>query len=88
MSWDDFGDLSAAGSSRSPGRREEISRAESQSQIQRTLRPFGPTTLLHLHPAKGVKCYLVWFFGDILFYRSLNFTPISFEIISEGICRF
>lgn len=70
MSWDDFGDLSAAGSSRSPGRRAEISRRETQSQIQRTLRPFGPTTLLHLHPAKGAKCYLffsLYFTGPILY---------------------
>ena len=73
MSWDDFGDLSSAGSSRSAGRREDISRTETQSQIERTLRLFGPTALLRLHPAQGAKCYLISYFSDTLFYRSLNF---------------
>lgn len=53
MSWDDVADLGAAGEGRSPGGREEKSRGATRSQIQRTLRPFGPTPLLHLHPAQG-----------------------------------
>lgn len=53
MSRDDVGDLSAAGSSRSSGTREEFSRGATQPEVQRTLRPFGPTPRLHLHPAKG-----------------------------------
>lgn len=54
MSWDDVGDLGAAGPSRSHGGREKDSRGATQSQTQRALRPSGPTPLVHLHPAEGV----------------------------------
>lgn len=54
MSWDDVGDLGAAGPSRSHGGREKYSRGATQPQTQRALRPSGPTPLVHLHPAEGV----------------------------------